>query len=103
MALTFEPEQAVYDPTEEILRFFAEDGPVLIPCAISKAALAELDRRATVGPDAMVDAYRRNIELIRHIAERKYRAHRYETGNVVVRLQDLLTQSSGAGKARPFG
>jgi hypothetical protein len=45
---------------------------------------------ALADSEAMVSAYLRNRELIRDIVERKYRAHRFETGGiVVVRLQDL--------------
>ena len=89
VALKFEPDRVLYDPDEDVVRFFANEGPVLIRWAISKAALAELEHHSMADPDAMMDAYRRNRELIWHIAERKYRAHRYETGRVVVRLQDL--------------
>jgi len=89
VALKFEPERVVYDLDEDVVRFFANEGPVLIRWAISKAALAELEQHSMTDPDAMMNAYRRHRELIWHIAERKYRAHRYETGRVVVRLQDL--------------
>jgi hypothetical protein len=89
VALKFEPDRVLYDPDEDVVRFFANEGPGLIRWAISKAALAELGHHSMADPDAMMDAYRRNRELIWHIAERKYRAHRYETGRVVVRLQDL--------------
>ena len=45
---------------------------------------------ALADSEAMVSAYLRNRELIRDIVERKYRAHRFETGGIVViRLQDL--------------
>ena len=90
MALTFEQEGVVYDPEDEVLRFFAADGVLLVRCAISKAALAVLEDDALTDPDAIVTAYRRNRELIQDIVVRKYRAHRLETGGiVVVRLQDL--------------
>jgi len=89
VTLTFEPERVVYDPDEDVVRFLANEGPILIRCAISKPALAELEQHSITDSDAMMNAYRRNRELIRHIAERKYREHRYEIGRVVVRLQDL--------------
>jgi len=90
MALTFEPERIVYDTEEELLRFFATDDVLLIRCAVSKATLAALEDSALTDPDAIVIAYHRNRELIRDIAERKYRAHQFETGGiVVVRIQDL--------------
>ena len=92
MALTFEPERVVYDPEEELLRIFATDGALVVPCAVSKAALAALEDTALMGPDAEATAYRQNKELIQTIAQRKYRDHRFETGGVVVvRLQDLPT------------
>ena len=90
MALTFEPERIVYDTEEELLRFFATDDVLLIRCAVSKATLAALEDSALTDHDAIVIAYHRNRELIRDIAERKYRAHQFETGGiVVVRIQDL--------------
>jgi hypothetical protein len=90
MALTFEHERVVYDPEEELLRFSAAEGVLLVRCAISNAALAALEDGALIGPDAMTATYLRNRELIQDIVERKYRAHRFETGGiVVVRLQDL--------------
>jgi len=49
-----------------------------------------LEEDALTDPEAMVSAYLRNRELIQDIVARKYRAHRFETGGiVVVRLQDL--------------
>jgi hypothetical protein len=90
VALTFENERVVYDPEEELLCFFAAEGVLLVRCGISKAALAVLEDQALSDSDAVVSAYLRNGELIQDIVERKYRAHRFETGGiVVVRLQDL--------------
>ena len=90
MALIFENERVVYDPEEELLRFFAVEGVLLVRCGISKAALMALEEDALTDPEAMVSAYLRNRELIQDIVARKYRAHRFETGGiVVVRLQDL--------------
>ena len=90
VALTFEHERVVYDPEEELLRFSAVEGVLLVRCGISKAALAALEDGALTDPDTIVTAYRRNRQLIQDIVERKYRAHRFETGGiVVVRLQDL--------------
>ena len=90
MALTFEHRRVVYDPEEELLRFTAAEGVLLVRCGKSKAALAALEDGALTDPDAIVSAYLRNRQLIQHIVERKYRAHRFETGGiVVVRLQDL--------------
>src|SRR5215471_4645226 len=42
VALIFENERVVYDSDEDLLRFFAAEGVCLIPCGISKAALAVL-------------------------------------------------------------
>ena len=54
--------------------------------------MAALDDHALTDPDSIASAYLRNRELIQDIVERKYRAHRFETGGiVVVRLQDLPT------------
>ena len=90
VALTFEQERVVYDPEEELLHFFAAEGVLLVRCGISKAALAALEDHALTDPDAIVTAYRRNRQIIQDIVERKYRAHRFETGAIVViRLQDL--------------
>jgi Protein of unknown function (DUF1488) len=96
--LLFEPERVAYDPEDDVLRFFANAGAAVIRCAVSKAALAELACGAVASRDAMLNAYRRNRKLIQEIAERKYRAHRYETGNVVVRLQDLSVWSPSPTK-----
>ena len=38
VALKFEPDRVLYDPDEDVVRFFANEGPVLIRWAISKAA-----------------------------------------------------------------
>jgi Protein of unknown function (DUF1488) len=90
VALTFEHERVVYNPEEELLRFSAVEDVLLVRCGISRAALAALEDDALTDPDAIVTAYLRNKELIQDIVERKYRAHRFETGGiVVVRLQDL--------------
>jgi Protein of unknown function (DUF1488) len=90
VALTFENERVVYDPEDELVRFFATEGALLVRCGISKAALAALEDDALTDPDAIVTAYLRNRELIQDIVARKYRASRFETGGiVVVRLQDL--------------
>ena len=90
MTLNFESEQIVYDPEESLMRFLATEGAAVIPCAISIAALAELEDNALGGSDAIVTSYFRHRELIKDIVERKYRARRFETGgSVVVRLQDL--------------
>ena len=45
MALTFEPERLIYDASERLIRIFAIDGPKLIACAVSKAALIALEDR----------------------------------------------------------
>ena len=90
MALTFENERVVYDPEEELLCFFAAEGVLLVRCGISKAALAALQDEVLTDSDTIVTVYRRNRRLIQDIVQRKYRAHRFETGGiVVVRLQDL--------------
>jgi hypothetical protein len=90
VALTFEQDQVVYDPEEELLHFFAAEGVLLVRCGISKAALTALEDQALTDPEAIVTAYRRNRQIIQDIVERKYRAHRFETGGIVViRLQDL--------------
>jgi hypothetical protein len=94
MALTFENERVVYDPEDELLCFRTAEGVLLVRCAISKASLAALEDHALTDPDAIVTAYFRNRDLIQDIVERKYRAHRFETGGiVVVRLQDLPAQA----------
>jgi len=90
VALIFENERVVYDSEEELLRFFAAEGMTLVRCGVSKAALVALEKDALTDPDAMVSAYLRNRELIQDIVERKYSAHRFESGRIiVVRLQDL--------------
>ena len=93
MALTFEPERVVYDPSEGLMRFFAADGAVIVGCAISKAALAALEDDALGGVHAMVITYRRHWELIQEITESKYCGRRLEDGGcVVVRLADVTAQ-----------
>jgi Protein of unknown function (DUF1488). len=93
MALIFEPQRVVYDPSEGLMRFFAADGVALVECAISKAALTALEDDALAGVHAMVITYRRHRELIQEITERKYRMRRLEDGGrVVVRLEDVTAQ-----------
>jgi hypothetical protein len=90
MALSFEPDQIVYDLEESLIRFLATEQGEVIRCGISIAALAELEDNAFSGPDEIVTSYFKHRHLIQDIAERKYRAHRFETGGkVIVRLQDL--------------
>ena len=100
MALTFEPDRVVYDDGERMMRIFALDGPQLVHCAVSKAALVALEDDVLAGPHAMAVTYRRNQAIVQEIAERKYRARRYEVGNtIVVRLDDVnahLTASEAA-------
>ena len=79
MALVFEPERLIYDATERLIRIFAIDGPTLIPCAVSRAALIALEDDALAGPHAMAITYRRNRSLIQEIAERKYQAGQFES------------------------
>jgi hypothetical protein len=97
MALVFEPDKVVYDPNDRVLRLFATDDLVLVKCAISKAALAALEDDALAGPDAMVETYRRNRDQIQEIADRKYRNRQFESGAVVVRLQDLTNLQNALG------
>ena len=46
MALIFEHERVVYDSEDELLRFFAAEGVLLVRCGISKAALMALEEDA---------------------------------------------------------
>jgi len=93
MALMFEPDRAVYDPQEGLLRLFARDGVMLVRCAVSKAALTALEDDALGGLDGMISTYRRHRKRIQAIAERKYRDRRFEPrGSVVVRLEDVDAQ-----------
>ena len=95
MALIFEPDRVVYDPDKRLLRLFATDGLRLVECAISKAALTALEDDALAGPDAMAATYRRNMEQIQEIADRKYRNRQFENGGaVVVRLQDVTSRAA---------
>jgi hypothetical protein len=90
MTLTFEPERIVYDSDQGLMRFFETEGPLLVHCAISKAALVALEDDALAGPSAMGITYRRNRERIQEIADRKYRARRLEAGGlIVIRLADI--------------
>ena len=90
MALIFEPERIVYDPEESLMRFFATEKGALVRCGISTAALAALEDSALGEAEEIVKSFLRHRDLIQDIAERKYRARRFETGgSVVVRLQDL--------------
>jgi hypothetical protein len=98
MALIFEPDRVAYDPDNRLLRLFATDGLILIQCAISKAALAALEDDALAGPDAMAATYRRNMEQIQEIADRKYRNRQFESGAVVVRLEDLMNLQNAQGR-----
>jgi hypothetical protein len=91
MSLVFEPDRVVYDPQHRALRLFAREDFLLIPCAVSKAALVALEDDALGGPHAMVTTYRRHRERIQALAMRKYRERRFEQGGfVMVRRDDLL-------------
>ena len=93
MALILDPERTLYDPAEALLRVFATDGGVAVRCAISKAALIELEDDALAGPHAMAITYRRNRDLIQEVAARKYGMRQFEDGgDVVVRLRDLAAR-----------
>ena len=97
MALVFEPDRVAYDPNDRLLRLFATDGLMLVKCAISEAALAALEDDALTGPDAMAETYRRNRDQIHEIADRKYRNRQFESGAVVVRLEDLTNLQDAVG------
>jgi hypothetical protein len=97
MALMFEPDRVVYDPNDRVLRLFATDGLMLVKCAISKAALAALEDDALAGPHAMAATYQRNRDQIQEIADRKYRNRQFESGAVVVRLEDLTNLQDALG------
>jgi hypothetical protein len=45
----------------------------------------------------MVATYQRNKDQIQEIADRKYRSRQFESGAVVVRLQDLTNLQDAAG------
>ena len=93
MTLILDPEGTLYDPAEALLRVFATDDGMAVPCAISKAALVELEDDALAGPHAMAITYRRNRDLIQEVAARKYRMRQFEDGGeVVVRLRDLAAR-----------
>jgi hypothetical protein len=93
MALTFEPERVVYDPSEGLMRFFAADGAAIVGCAISKAALAALGRRRTGRSACDGDHIPSASGTIQEITESKYRGRRLEDGGcVVVRLADVTAQ-----------
>jgi hypothetical protein len=93
MALIFEPERVVYDPSEGLMHFFAADGLAPVECAISKAALVALEDDALAGVHAMVITYRRHRELIQEITESKYRGrHLEDDRRVIVRLADVALQ-----------
>jgi hypothetical protein len=93
MALILDPERTLYDPAEALLRVFATDGGIAVRCAVSKAALAELEDDALAGPHAMAITYRRNRDLIQEVAARKYRMREFAgAGDVVVRLRDLAAK-----------
>jgi hypothetical protein len=91
MSLVFEPDRVVYDPEQRALRLFATEDFMLVPCAVSKAALVALEDDALGGPHAMATTYRRHRERIQALAMRKYAERRFERGGiVVVRRDDLL-------------
>lgn len=77
------------------MRFFATEGGALNRCGISIAALAKLEANALGGADEIVTCFFKHRDLFPDIAERKYRARRFETGgSVIVRLQDLAAYIS---------
>ena len=92
MPLSFQPNRAVYDPANGILRFFASDGPVLVKCGVSKDALASLGAGSAGETTVLERIYKRHRQRIHQIAERKHRANQIDrNGVIVVNRRDLAS------------
>jgi hypothetical protein len=92
MALTFEPEEVGYDPSQRLMRFCAADGPFPVRCAVATEVLAALEHDASAGVETMLAIYLRQKKLIQNILARKYGAGLLERdGRVIVYLADLNT------------
>jgi len=92
VSLTFKPQRAVYDRNKGVVRFFAQDGPVLVRCAVSKNALASLADTAASGEHLLERVFRRHRERIQEIASRKHQAQKHEAdGSILVRRRDLAS------------
>jgi hypothetical protein len=90
MTLSFTPHHATYDPTKDLMRFFATDGALVVPCAVSKNALLAFDPELPREARMIARLYERNRQRIEAIAERKYQARRVDkSGMVIVHLSDL--------------
>jgi hypothetical protein len=90
VALTFEPEEIGYDPSEKLMRFCAADGPFPVRCGVVAEVLAALQDDASSGLEPMLATYVRQKKFIQDILARKYRAGLLERdGGVIVHLVDL--------------
>ena len=94
MPLSFTPDGAIYDPTTDLMRFFATDGALLVRCGVSKNALLALDPELPREARMIARLYERNRQRIEAIADRKYRArHPDKSGMVIVHFSDLRAKA----------
>ena len=84
MALTFDPNLAVYDPNQELVMFMAMDGAVLIRCAVSRDALLSRVQNRAVEARELLEAYRSKADAVHRIAQHKYSAREVGPDGVVV-------------------
>jgi len=90
MALSFEPEELLYDPEQGVMRFVGTAGGLPVRCGVAIAALVALQGTSPAGLEAMLATYLRHRQRIHEIIERKYRAGQFEFGgSVFVWLEDL--------------
>jgi hypothetical protein len=95
VALTFEPEEVGYDPSQRLMRFCAADGPFPVRCAVATEVLAALEDDASAGLEAMLATYLRQKKLVQNILARKYSMGLLERdGSVTVYLADLNAQAA---------
>jgi hypothetical protein len=94
MPLSFTPHRAIYDPTKDLMRFFATDGALLVRCGVSKNALLALDPELPREARMIAQLYERNRQRIEAIADKKYRArHLDKSGMVIVHFSDLRAKA----------
>ncbi|MDY0884872.1 DUF1488 family protein [Dongia soli] len=84
VTLVFDSNKVHYDTLHDWVRFYALDGEISVPCAVTRGALLDRERITDADEKRLVDAYLRNRQVIDTIAESKYKNSLVEPGGVVV-------------------
>jgi hypothetical protein len=90
MELIFEPDEAVYDPGRDIVRFLALEGAHFVRCAVSGEALKEAAGARQATDEEMLRFYRQHRRRIQALAGRKHAARKLEIdGMILIDIGDL--------------